>query len=226
MNGYLRQVWAVVRKDFLVEMRTRERGAAMAGFAVLVTVLVNFSLDTALVRPGDVAAGWIWMTILFAGLLGLGRTFELEGEDGAFRGLLLAPVPRDAIYLGKVVANFFLTFGVALVVLGAFLLFFSLDLHGNGLAVLGVLALGTLGFTATATLLSGVSAGTTMGETVLPILVFPLLVPLIIFGVNATGGLMAGLPVDAYGGNLRVLAAYDLVALAAGAGLFRFIVED
>ncbi len=226
MSGYLRQVWAVVRKDFLVEMRTRERGAAMAGFAVLVTVLVNFSLDTALVRPGEVAAGWIWMTILFAGLLGMGRTFELEGEDGAFRGVLQAPVPRDAIYLGKVVANFFLTFGVALVVLGAFLLFFSLDLGDNGLAVVGVLALGTLGFTATATLLSGVSAGTTMGETVLPILVFPLLVPLIIFGVNATGGLMAGLPVDAYGGNFRLLAAYDLVALAAGAGLFRFIVED
>lgn len=226
MSGYLRQVWAVVRKDVIVELRTRERTAAMGGFAVLVTVLVNFSIDTALVRPGEVAAGWIWMTILFAGLLGLGRTFELEGEDGAFRGVLQTPVPRDAIYLGKVLANFFLTFGVALVVLGSFLLFFSLDLGRNGLAVVGVLALGTLGFTATATLLSGVSAGTTMGETVLPILVFPLLVPLIIFGVTATGGLMAGLPLDAYGGNLRVLAAYDLLALAGGAGLFRFIVED
>lgn len=226
MRGYMRQVWAVVRKDSIVELRTRERGAAMAGFAVLVTVLVNFGLDLSLVRPGEVAAGWIWMTIIFAGLLGLGRTFELEREDGAFRGVLQTPIPRDALYFGKVISNFVLTFGVALVVLGSFLFFFSLDLGNNALPVVGVLGLGTLGFTATATLLSGVSAGTTMGETVLPILVFPLLVPLIIFGVTSTAGLMAGVPVSEYGGNLRVLLAYDLVALASGAGLFRFIVED
>lgn len=226
MSGYFRQVAAVVRKDLVIEARARERGAAMAGFSILVAVLVNFSLDRSLVRPGEVAAGWIWMTILFSGLLGLGRTFELEREDGAFRGVLLAPVPRDAIFLGKVIANFVLTLSVALVVLGAFTLFFSLEFRGGVFPVVAVLALGTAGFTATATLLSGVSAGTTMGETILPILVFPLLVPVLIYGVTATAGLMAGLPVAEYGGHIRMLAAYDLIALVAGGALFRFIVED
>jgi heme exporter protein B len=114
----------------------------------------------------------------------------------------------------------------ALVVLGAFTLFFSLEFRGGVFPVLAVLALGTAGFTATATLLSGVSAGTTMGETILPILVFPLLVPVLIYGVTATAGLMAGLPVAEYGGHIRMLAAYDLIALVAGGALFRFIVED
>lgn len=226
MRGYLRQVGALVRKDLLVEARTRERGAAMAGFAVLVAVLVHFGMDRSLVRPDEVAAGWIWMTVVFAGLLGVGRTFEIEREDGAFRGVLLAPVPRDALFLAKVVSNFVLTFGVSLLVLAVFALFFSLELGRSPATLVGVLALGTLGFTATATLLSGISAGTTMAETILPILVFPLLVPVVIYGVTATAGLMAGLPAAEYGGNLRMLAAYDLVALGAGAGLFRFIVED
>lgn len=226
MRDYARQVVALVRKDLLVEFRTRERITAMAGFAVLVTVLVNFGLDQALVRPGEVAAGWIWMTLIFAGLLGVGRTFELEREDGAFRGILLTPVPRDAVFLAKVAVNFLLTFGVALVVLGSFLFFFSLEPGGSPGVLVAVLALGTLGFAAIGTLLSGVSAGTSMAETLLPLLVFPLLVPVVIYGVTATAGLMAGLPPSDFGGNLRMLAAYDLVVLTAGAGLFRFVIED
>jgi heme exporter protein B len=91
---------------------------------------------------------------------------------------------------------------------------------------LAVVGLGTLGFTALGTLFSAVTAGTTMGETLLPILIFPLLVPMVIYGVTATSGLFAGLPAGEVSGNLRMLAAFALVALAAGAGLFRFIVEE
>ena len=81
---YLRVIWTVARKDLLIEMRTRERVAAMGSFVVLVGVLFNYSIDTAIVRPQEMAPGIIWMTIIFAGLLGMGRTFHLEEEDGAF----------------------------------------------------------------------------------------------------------------------------------------------
>ncbi|MSR21531.1 MAG: cytochrome C biogenesis protein [Gemmatimonadetes bacterium] len=226
MSLYLRQVGVIVWKDLLLELRTRERFAAMGAFAVLAGVLFNFSTDTSLVRPQDIAAGLIWMTLVFDGLLGVGRTFHMESEDGALQGLLMSPAPKDAIFLGKTISNFALLFVVALLVLGVFMLFFGLEIGSSPLALLLALGLGSLGFVALGTLFSAVSAGTRMGETVLPILVFPLLVPMVIYGAGATGRLLAGRPVAEVAGNLRMLGAFALVALAAGAALFRFVVED
>jgi heme exporter protein B len=226
MSLYLRQIGIIVWKDLLLELRTRERTVAMGAFAVLAGVLFNFSLDTSLVRPQDVAAGLIWMTIVFDGLLGVGRTFHLESEDGALQGVLMSPAPKDAIFLGKAISNFVLLYAVALLVLGVFMLFFGLEVGSSPAVLLLTLGLGALGFVALATLFSAVSTGTRMAETMLPILVFPLLVPMVIYGAGTTGRLLAGRPVAEVTGNLRMLAAFALVALAAGAGLFRFVVED
>jgi heme exporter protein B len=226
MSTYMRQVGTIVWKDLLLELRTRERIAAMGAFAVLAGVLFNFSTDTSLVRPQDIAAGLIWMTLVFDGLLGVGRTFHLESEDGALQGMLMSPAPKDAIFLGKTISNFALLYVVALLVLGVFMLFFGLEIGSNPLAVLLALALGSLGFVALGTLFAAVSSGTRLGETVLPILVFPLLVPMVIYGAGATGRLLAGRPVAEVAGNLRMLGAFALVALGAGAVLFRFVVED
>jgi heme exporter protein B len=219
-------VGVIVWKDVLLELRTRERIVAMGSFAVLAGVLFNFSIDRSLVRPQDVAAGLIWMTIVFDGLLGIGRTFYLENEDGALQGVLMSPAPKDAIFLGKALSNFVLLYIVALLVLAVFMLFFGLQIGTSAPALLLALGLGALGFVALATLFAAVSSGTRMGETVLPILVFPLLVPMVIYGAGATGRLLGGRPVAEVAGNLRMLGAFALVALAAGAGLFRFVVED
>lgn len=226
MSTYLGQLWAIVSKDLLLEFRTRERIAAMGAFAVLAGVLFNYSLDTTTTRPEDVAAGLIWMTMVFGGLLGVGRTFHLEGQDGAFMGMLTSPTPKDAIYLGKTASNFVLLYIVALLVLGVFALFFGVDLGPNVVFVALVLGLGALGFVALGTLFAAVSAGTSMGETLLPILVFPLLVPMVIFGVGSTGRLIAGRPFSEVEGNVRMLGAFALAAIAVGAVLFRYVVED
>lgn len=223
---YLRQLGAVLRKDLIVEVRTRERTLAMAGFTVLVGILFNYAIDPTLVPMQDVAAGLLWMTIVFGGMLGLGRTFQIEAEDGAFHGVLMSPAPKDAVYLGKVAANFVLLFAVTLLVLAVFGIFFSLDYGSDPLALMLVMALGILGFVALGTLFSAVSSGTAMGETLLPILLFPLLVPMVIYGASATGRLLAGRPVAEINGPLRMLAAFALVAVFAGAGLFRFVVEE
>lgn len=223
---YLRQLGAIIWKDVLVEFRTRERIAAMGGFTVLVGILFSYAIDPTAVEPQDIAAGLIWMTIIFGGMLGLGRTFSLEEEEGAFQGILLSPVPRDAIYLGKVAANFIILTVVTGLVFAIFALFFGLGFGRHPGALAGVVLLGILGFVATGTLFSAISSGTTMGETLLPILVFPLLIPVVIYGVTATGSLFAGLPASEVEGNIRMLGAFAAVALFAGAGLFRYVVEE
>ena len=223
---YFRQLFAVVWKDVVVEIRTRERVAAMGGFTVLVGVLFNFAIDPTVVEPQAIASALIWMTIIFGGMLGLGRTFHLEEEEDAFQGLLLSPIPRDALYLGKVLANFILLTAVTVLVFGVFSLFFGLSLGTHPVALAGVVLLGILGFVAVGTLFSAISARTSMGDTLLPILVFPLLIPIIIYGVTATSRLFQGLPVSEVDGNLRMLGAFAVAAVAVGAVLFRFVVEE
>ena len=137
MSLYFAQLWAVAWKDLLVEFRSRERVGAMAGFTVLVGVLFNYAIDPTLVRPEDIASGLVWMTVVFAGTLGLGRTFELEAMDGAFQGVLMTPVPRDALFLGKVLSNYVILMVVVLLVLGVFGLFFALDWGSNPGALVG-----------------------------------------------------------------------------------------
>lgn len=226
MREYLRQMGAVLWKDLLVEIRTGDRLAAMGAFSVLVGVLFNYAVDPTVVRPQEIAAGMIWLAVLFAGLLGLGRTFHLEDEEEALQGILMSPIPRDALYLGKVLANFVLVFMVVVLVFGVFAIFFDLTFGGNLFLLLVVVGLGTLGFVALGTLFSGISSRTRMGETLLPVLVFPLLVPLVIYGVSATSRLFAGRPFSEVEGSLRMLGAFALVALAVGAVLFRFVVEE
>lgn len=225
MRRYLLQVWTIAAKDLRVEMRTRERVAAMGAFVVLTAVLLNYGVDRTVVHPGEMAGGLIWVITVLAGLLGLGRTFELEKEDGAMEGLLVAPVPRDALYLGKVLANTFLLAAVVGLTLGVFALFFQVEVPERPWALAGVFLLGTVAFSALGTLFSGITAGTRMGETLLPVLLFPLLVPLVTFAASATADLLAGFPVTAAGDSLKILGAYTLLALAAGVGLFRFVVE-
>ncbi len=226
MIDYLRLVWTIARKDLMIEMRTHERLAAMGAFAVLVGVLFNYAIDTSQVRPQAIAAGLIWMTILFGGMLGLGRTFQLEQEDGALAGLLQSPIRLDALYLGKVLANFILLaiiVGLVFIVFGAF---FNLTFTGNPMVLAGVVGLGVLGFVALTTLFSAMATRSTMGESLLPVLVFPLVVPLVIYGTTATSRLFAGRPIAEVSGNIRMLAAFSLVFLIAGAWLFRFVIEE
>lgn len=226
MRTYLRQLGAIVWKDVVVELRTRERIAAMAAFAVLAGVLFNYAVDPAAVALRELAAGLIWLTIVFGGMLGLARTFQMEEEEGAFQGLLLSPIPRDALFLGKLISNFLLLMATALLVLGVFYLFFDLRLAGSFWILVAILAEGVFGFAAVGTLFSAISVRSTMGETLLPILVFPILIPVVVFGVSATNRIFLGRPLAEVAGNLRMLGAFGLGAALVGALLFRFVVEE
>ena len=226
MKAYVALVWAVAHKDLQVEFRTHERLISMGAFTVLVGVLFNFSIDTAVVRPQDIAAALIWMTIIFGGLLGMGRTFRLEEEDGALSGILQSPIPLDALYLGKVLSNFVLLSVMAALVFVVFGAFFRLQFSGSPVILVAVVSLGVLGFVSLTTLFSAMATRSSMGESLLPVLVFPLLVPVIVYGTTATDRLFAGRPVAEVTGNLRMLAAFAIIFTVAGAWLFRFVIEE
>jgi heme exporter protein B len=226
MRSYVGLVWTIARKDLLVELRTRERLTSMGAFAVLIGVLFNFSIDTAVVRPQDIAAALIWLTIIFGGMLGMGRTFRLEEEDGALAGILQSPIPLDALYLGKVLGNFVLLSVMAALVFVVFGAFFSLRFSGNPIILVGIVAFGVLGFVSLTTLFSAMATRSSMGESLLPVLVFPLLVPVVVYGTTATDRLFAGRPVAEVSGNLRMLAAFAIIFTIVCAWLFRFVIEE
>ena len=227
--NYISLVWTVARKDLVLELRTLERLIAMGAFAVLVGVLFQFSIDTSMIRVQTIAPSLIWMTTVFAGILGLGRTYIIESENKALAGVLQSPVALDVIYLGKVVSNFILLLLVMILILIVFSLFFNLSFPieiKGWLSLAGVSFLGVLCFVSIMTLLSAVAVNNTMGESIIPVLVFPLLVPVMIHAVTATNRIFANRPFVEIEGNLRMLSAMVLIFLMLGANLFRFAIED
>jgi len=226
MRAYIGFMWAIARKDLLVELRTYERLTAMGAFVVLIGLLFSFSIDTTVVRPQVIAAALIWMTIIFVGMLGMGRTFRLEEQDGALTGILQSPIPLDAFYLGKVIGNFILMAIMVVLVFVVFIAFFKLRFLGNWAALVGVMAFGVLGFVSLTTLFSAMANRSSMGESLLPVLVFPLLIPVVRFGTTATARLFAGRPVAEVTGDLRMLAAFAIIFTVACAWLFRFVIEE
>ena len=226
MRTYIGLVWAIAHKDLLVEFRTLERLISMGAFVVLIGILFNFSIDTTVVRPQDIAAGLIWMTIIFGGMLGMGRTFSLEEQDGALTGILQSPIPLDALYLGKVLGNFVLLSVMVALVFLVFGMFFGLTFAGSLVSLVGVVASGVLGFVALTTLFSAMTTRSSMGEGLLPVLIFPLLVPVIVNGTTATNRLFAGRPFAEVDGNLRMLAAFAIGSTVVCAWLFRFVIEE
>lgn len=225
MLRYLAQAWAIARKDLLLEARSRERFVSMATFAVLVAVVFSFALDPT-VRARDIAGAMLWVTVLFAGTLGLGRSFALEREADALTGVLVSPVPGGAVFLGKFLANLLILLAVEAVVFPVYALFFGLRFAGalGGLALVVVLA--TVGFMALGTLFSAMTVHTRHGESLLPILLLPLLIPVVIFAASATQRLLAGRPLAEIGGNLRMLLAFDLVFLFICMAVFDSAMEE
>ncbi|HEX8320694.1 heme exporter protein CcmB [Longimicrobium sp.] len=225
MAAYLAQVWAVARKDLLLEARSRERFVAMATFAVLVAVVFSFALDPG-VRASTIAGAMLWVTVLFAGTLGLGRAFALEREADALTGVLVSPIPRGAFYLGKLAANLAIVTCVELVIFPVYALFFGLRYAGalGGLAVVVLLA--TIGFMALGTLFAAMAAHSRLGETLIPILLLPLLIPVVIFAASATQRLLIGRPFSEIESSVRMLLAFDLIFLFVCTAAFGAVMEE
>lgn len=218
---------AILRKDLLIELRTKESVPAMVLFSITVYVLFHFGLDRDSL-DGELAAGVLWVTLLLAAVIGVTRLFAAEREQGGIDGLLLAPVDRTALFVAKAAALFLFLTAVELVAVPAFALF----LLGPGLGgalpeLLPILALGNLGIAAVGALVAALAAETRAPELIVPLLLLPLLVPLLISCTQATEPLMrqnAG-PED-LGRWLSLLTLYDVVFVLLSVAVFDFLLED
>jgi heme exporter protein B len=178
------------------------------------------------VRARSIAGAMIWVTVLFAGTLGLGRSFALEREAEALTGVMLAPVDRGAFFLGKWLANVTIVLVVEALIFPVFSLFFNLSFQGSLGALAGVIVLATAGFIALGTLFGAIAAHTRLGETLLPILLLPLLAPVIIFACAATQRLLVGRPLADVASQLKMLLAFDLVFLFVCTAVFGAVLEE
>lgn len=221
--GFLSRVAAIALKDIVMEMRTKEILVSMFTFAFLVMVIFNFSFELKVENLVGLAPGVLWVAFVFAGVLGLSRSFILEKEKGSLDGLMLAPVDRSAIYLGKLLSNLAFMLAVDVVMVPLFAGLYNAP--ALNLYIFLVVFLGNLGFAAVGTLFSAVAVNTRIRETMLPILFLPVVVPVVISAVKFTGAVLEGQVGPALPW-LNLLLAFDAVFLALPFVLFEFVMEE
>jgi heme exporter protein B len=222
--SFLGKVIAIIYKDMITELRTKEMFSSMLVFSLMAVFIFSIALDLAASDPLDTTPGLLWVTIAFAGTLGLNRSLAQEQENHCIDGLLLAPMDRSAIFFGKALGNMLFMSVVELVVVPVFAVLFNVPLLRGSVWL--VIVLGTAGYAAVGTLFSTMAVNTRAREVMLPILLLPVSVPVFISAVNATGGFLAGDPVSDVANWLRLLIAYDAIIIAISFMTFDFVVEE
>ena len=226
MAELLRVALAVAAKDLQVERRSKTALISAVAFAALVLVIFNFARDAAAVSRQILAPSVLWITFSFSAVITFNRSFALERENAALDGLLLAPVSRSALFLGKYLANLGFVFLLEAVTLPLFVLFFGVDLRGALGGILLTAVLATLGFVAVGTLFSAITVRTRYAELMLPLLILPFLLPPVIGAVQVTTRLLAGRPLGEIAGWLRILGFYDLVFVTLCLLLFPPLMDE
>jgi heme exporter protein B len=222
--SFLRKVMAIVWKDVRAELRTKDILSSMLVFAGLSVLIFQFAFDLRADNVRLVLPGVLWIAITFAGVLGLNRSFILEQDRGSLEGLLLAPMDRSAIYFGKLIGNLLFIFIVELLLLPLMTVLFNVWLLSP--ALLLVVALGTIGYAAVGTLFAALSINTRAREVMLPILLFPVMVPVFVAGVQAVSRLLDGETLADIFRWVQLLVAYDAIFIAAAMLLFEYVVEE
>lgn len=223
-RGFVRATLAVVWKDLAAEMRSRELISAMLVFALLVLFIFNFALELDPATRSTVTAGVLWVTFAFAGTLGLNRSMAMEKDRGCLDGLLLTPVDRSAIYFGKMIGNLIFMFLVEAIVFPVYTVLYSANLFNLGLIV--VVVIGSIGYIAMGTLLSAMAVQTRTRDILLPILLFPLTIPILISAVKASAGFLAVDPMTEIWPWINLMVVYDMVFIAAAFMVFDYVVEE
>jgi len=226
MNRYLSQVMTIIWKDFITEIKTRELFSSMFIFALLVVIIFIFSINLSLIQASEVGPGVLWVAFLFAGTIGLNRSFMLEKENDCLQGLLLAPMDRTALYFGKLVSNLVFLLIMEVFTLPLFMVFFNIDLLPHLLPLLYVIFVGTLGFCAVGTLLSSLSANLKTRDIMLPILLYPIIIPIIIGSVKMTGQVLAGEPLSSMMNWVSLILCFDIIYIAISIMVIDFVLEE
>lgn len=238
-RGFIAKTLLLARKDLLVEARGKETLPAMLAFSFAVTLLLAFTLPpdsslretvqfaTGTVPLSKVLAGFLWVTILFSGLIGFARAFEVERADGAIDPLVMAPLDRSGLFAAKAISNLVSIVTMEIFLVPAFGLLFGVNLGARWIVLIVVMALVDIGFVMVGTLFSALAAQTRSRELMLPILALPVLVPIFIAATELTSDLFAGgdMGTVAARGWFGIVVASDVMFAAIGALAFEFVVE-
>jgi len=224
----------IAMKDLRQEFRTKQMLNSMIIFSLLVMVIFSFAFGNESTIPIQginkkvidlLAPGMLWIAFTFAGMLGLSRSFAGEKEEGCLEGLKLCPVDRAEIYNGKVISNAVLMFLMEITTIPIFVVLFNYDLKNiPGLAL--VIILGTFGFIFVGTLLSALTVNTRTREILLPVILFPVLIPVILSAVTATGTMLSSGDISEIWGELQILAIYDIIFFVVAQLVFEYTIED
>ncbi len=216
----------IAQKDLAIEFRTRTAFFSAIVFALLGLSIFYFAWDATAVAAIDLAPGVLWVIFTFSGLLGLQRSFGVEQADRAMDALLAAPVDREAIYLGKALANVIFVAGVQVVALPALALFYNVPLGGVWLPLAGIALLAAIGIVAVGTLFSAMAVNTRLAELLLPMLSLPFFMPIVIAAAQTTARLLSGRPAAEAWPWLRILLGFDLVFVVACAIAFPYTLDE
>ena len=224
LRSFLRAMSAVIWKDLSAELRSRELLSAMLVFALLVILIFNFALDLDVEARFSVTSGVLWVTFAFAGTLGLNRSMAIEKDRGCLDGLLLAPVDRSAIYFGKAIGNLVFMFIVEIIVLPVYSALYNVNLFNPGLLVITLL--GSIGYVAVGTLLSTMAVQARTRDILLPILLFPVILPVLLGAVKASGFFLEGRQLSDIWPWINLLITYDVIFIAIAFMVFDYVVEE
>ena len=222
--SFSKAMMAIVRKDLAAEFRSRELLSAMLVFSLLVIIIFNFALELDVKVRESVTAGVLWTTFAFAGTLGLNRSMAVEKDRGCMDGLLLAPVDRSAIYFGKAISNLVFMLLVEAIVLPVYSMLYNVNLFQPGLLL--VILLGSIGYISVGTLLAAMSVQTRTRDVMLPILLFPVAIPVLLASVKASSGYLNGADFAEILAPLNLLVVYDLIFIAIPLMFFEYVVEE
>ena len=216
----------VARKDLLIEFRTRSAFISAVVFAIIGLAIFFFVWSPGQVNPLYIAPGVLWVVFTFSGLLGVQRSFALEQPDRAIDGLLLAPIAREAVYLGKAISNVIFVGAIQLVAIPALALFYNLSFDLTLVAILGISLLATVGLAAVGTLFSAMAVNARMAELLLPLLSLPFFFPIVMPAAQATVNALAGFPLSDSAAQIKQLAAFDVVFLTACMLAYPFTIDE
>ena len=219
-------MFALLAKDLLIELRTKETLAALLTLGVLTLLVLSFAFDPTSELRHLAAPGTLWVAVIFAGVLAVNRSFLSERDNGCLQGLLLCPIDRGTIFLAKAAANTLFMLAAQAVVLPVFFVFFNLMPSLAFLRLIALLVLGIIGFAGAGTLFAAISVRTRSREVMLPLLLLPIAVPVLIAGVVGSGQVLAGKTLGEVSQWLNLLIAYDAVVLVVGWLTFEYAVEE
>jgi heme exporter protein B len=222
----MKKIWAILRKDLLIELRTKDSLVSMLFFGILVLVIFNFAMESLRRDIHSAVPGILWVAFAFSGTLGLNRTFAAEKENSCLQGLLMTPADRGILYLGKMLAATVFMLLAEIILFVFSVIFFNLAVWMEIPYLALVFIIGTLGFTAVGTLLSAISVNTKLREVLLPLILFPVILPILINAVEATHIILNTSDYTALKLPLAIMSVFTIVFGTIACILFEYVLED